>query len=152
MSFYQAIIYFVREAFSSLVRSWKISLLAITTIAVSLFLGGVFLLVSGNLRQLVESWQRESALVVYLDAGAGAEEAVRLERSLAETPWVLSAEPVTAEAARRRFRQAFPSLSDLLEGWGEDPLPASPVGSSSQPRSAPAFSMASSNNTRTSAP
>ena len=38
---------------------------------------------------------------------------------------MLSAVPVAVEAARRRFAEAFPSLSDLLEGWGDDPLPAS---------------------------
>lgn len=125
MSFLQAIAYFVREACLSLVRSWKISLLAITTIAVSLYLGGVFLLVSGNLRQLIESWRSESAIVVYLAAEAGAEDSARLASRLEEAPWALSAEPVSAAAAQQRFRQAFPSLSDLLEGWGEDPLPAS---------------------------
>ncbi len=125
MSFLQAIVYFVREACSNLARSWKIALLAVATIAVSLFLGGVFLLLSGNLRQLVAGWQGESALVVYLEAAATPEEAARLARELEETPWVLSVTPVSAETARRRFSQAFPSLRDLLEGWGEDPLPAS---------------------------
>ncbi len=125
MTFSQALVYFAREACVSLVRSWKISLLAIATIAVSLFLGGVFLLVSGNFRQLVETWQSESKIVIYLAAGAGAEESRSLERRLEEASWTLAVEAVTSDAAHRRFRQAFPSLSDLLEGWDEDPLPAS---------------------------
>ncbi len=125
MTFLQAIAYFAREACVSLVRSWKISLLATTTIAVSLFLGGVFLLVSGNLRQLAESWQSESKIVIYLQAEVGADDSERLERQLQDAPWTLAVETISAERAHDRFRKAFPSLSGLLEGWEEDPLPAS---------------------------
>ena len=43
MTLLQAIAYFIREAFLNLFRSWKISVLAILAIAVSLFLAGAFL-------------------------------------------------------------------------------------------------------------
>ena len=125
MTFLQAIIYFLREASTSLVRSWKISLLAIATIALSLFLGGVFLLVSGNLRQLIEGWQSESKVVIYLQPEAEDQDYERLRQRLEGAPWTLGVETITADAAHERFRGAFPSLSDLLEGWDEDPLPAS---------------------------
>ncbi len=125
MTFSQAIAYFLREACVSLVRSWKISLLAVATIALSLSLGGVFLLVSGNLRQLIDTWKSESKIVVYLQTGSEAEGSEGLKRRLGEAPWTLAVEAVTSDAAHDRFRRAFPSLSDLLEGWDEDPLPAS---------------------------
>ncbi len=125
MTFTQAIVYFFREACLSLVRSWKISLLAVMTIAVSLFLGGVFLLVSGNLRQLVEAWQKESKIVIYLQAEASPEEIMNLKQRISDAPWTLEVEVIPSEQAHERFRKAFPSLSDLLEGWDDDPLPAS---------------------------
>ncbi len=125
MTFLQAIVYFLREAGVSLVRSWKISLLAIATIALSLFLGGVFLLVSGNLRQLIEVWKSESKIVIYLQAEVALEDSEELTRRLEDAPWTLGVETITAGVAHDRFRRAFPSLSDLLEGWDEDPLPAS---------------------------
>lgn len=125
MTFRQAIAYFLREAGVSLVRSWKISLLAIATIALSLFLGGVFLLVSGNLRQLIETWKNESKIVVYLQTEDGVEGFTSLKRRIEDAPWTLAVEMVTSGAAHERFRKAFPSLSDLLKGWNEDPLPAS---------------------------
>ncbi len=125
MTFSQAIAYFLREAGVSLVRSWKISLLAVATIALSLSLGGVFLLVSGNLRQLIDTWKSESKIVVYLQTGSEADGSEDLRRRLGEAPWTLAVETVTSDAAHDRFRRAFPSLSDLLEGWDEDPLPAS---------------------------
>ena len=123
MTFLQAVVYFLREASSNLIRSWKISLLAISTIALSLFLAGVFLLVSGNLRQLIAGWGEESKIVVYLETAVPDVEKKRLLSLLGQSPWVLHIEAVTAETARERFEQAFPSLSSLLDGWGDDPLP-----------------------------
>lgn len=124
MSFLQALAYFFREACVSLVRSWKVSLLAVTTITVSLVLGGVFLLVSGNLEGMISNWRAESKIVVYLEPGAGGDH-TQLRETLQGAPWVTGVEQVSAEEALARFRQAFPSLADLLEGWGDEPLPAS---------------------------
>lgn len=125
MSLFQALVYFFQEACVSLVRSWKVSLLAILTITVSLFLGGFFLLITGNLDQVISAWSAESKIVAYLQPEADGGELAHLEERLEQAPWTLGVERVSAEEARRRFRQAFPSLGDLLEGWGEDPLPAS---------------------------
>lgn len=125
MTLAQALAYFSREALLGLWRSWKVSLLAIVTIAVSLFLGGVFLLVSDNLRQLVSQWRRESKIVVYLEPGATATAREALRGRLAALPWTSAVTDVPPEEARRRFVQSFPSLAGLLEGWGEEPLPGS---------------------------
>ena len=125
MSFLQALAYFAREATLNLFRGWKVSLLAVLTIAVSLFLSGLFLLVGGNLRRMAERWQGESKVVVYLEAEAGAEAGSRLRRQIEEAPWTLGVESISAEAAQERFRETFPSMADLLSGWGGEPLPAS---------------------------
>lgn len=125
MTLLQAVLYFVREAFSSLVRSWKISLLAILTIAVSLVLTGVFLIIGSNLASVIAQWQGESKIVVYLRGDAAPEELVHLETRIATQPWVTNTEQVSAEQAADRFADAFPDLSDLLVGWDEQPLPGS---------------------------
>lgn len=125
MSFFQALLYFSREALLSLVRSWKVSLLAVLTITVSLFLGGVFLLVSANLERVISQWSAESKIVIYLEPGVDDGDRARLLDRLSAVAWTSDVEPVSAAEARARFREAFPSLGDLLEGWGDDPLPAS---------------------------
>lgn len=125
MTFFQALVYFFREAAQNLVRSWQVSLLAIGTITVSLFLGGVFLLVSTNVRALVEEWRGESRVVVYLETGADAEDLERVRRKVEAASAVREVEKISPEEAADRFRRSFPSLGDLLEGWGEEPLPAS---------------------------
>ncbi|HEV8581686.1 MAG TPA: permease-like cell division protein FtsX [Thermoanaerobaculia bacterium] len=125
MRFLQALRYFVREAAVNLLRSWKVSLLAVLTIAVSLFIGGAFLVVSGNLAASVERWRSEMRLVIYLRPETTEADLRRLAAEAARGPGVVSVEPVTAAAARRRFQEIFPGLSELVAGWQDEPLPAS---------------------------
>ena len=125
MTLLGALAYFLREALVNLVRGWKTSLVAILTIAVSLLLGGAFLLASRNLLESVERWRREMRIVVYLKPGTPDAVLVRLTADARQAPWVASAQAVTSEAARARFRETFPGMSDLVEGWEEEPLPPS---------------------------
>ena len=125
MSILQALRYFFREAAVNLLRGWKVSLLAVLTIAVSLFIGGAFLLVSGNLSASVERWRGEMRVVIYLKPETSEADLRRLAAEAARAPGVRSVEPVGAAAARKRFQEVFPSLSDLVAGWQEEPLPAS---------------------------
>jgi cell division transport system permease protein len=125
MSLAQALWFFFHEALLSLRRSWKVSALAVLTIAVSLFVGSAFLLISSNLQRVVESWRQDARVVVYLEEGASEADTSRL-RELAESRvWVRGLEQVSGRHAEERFRSAFPGLQGLLSGWDQDPLPAS---------------------------
>ena len=125
MTLLGALTYFIREALVNLLRGWKTSLVAILTIAVSLLLGGAFLLASRNLLESVERWRREMRIVVYLKPGTPDTVLVQLTADARQAPWVASAQAVTSAAARARFRETFPGMSDLVEGWEEEPLPPS---------------------------
>jgi cell division transport system permease protein len=125
MKFVQALLYFFREAAVNLLRGWKVSLLAVLTIAVSLFVGGAFLLVSGNLSGSIERWRNEVRVVVYLKPEATEADLRRLASEASRLPGVSSVEAVTAAQARDRFKDVFPGLSDLVSGWQDEPLPAS---------------------------
>jgi cell division transport system permease protein len=118
----QAVLYFFREAAVNLLRSWKTSFVAVLTIAVSVLLGGAFLLASRNVMESVERWRNEMRVVIYLQPSA---DLARLTAEAGGAPWVASAKPVSSRDARQRFREIFPSLSGLVEGWDEEPLPAS---------------------------
>jgi cell division transport system permease protein len=122
---HQALLYFFREAWVSLARSWKVSLLAVVTIAVSLTIGGAFLLIGRNLSALVERWRDEARVVVYLRPDADAAARADLLAEIAAAPWVTAREERTAAEAAARFRQVFPGLADLLEGGRDEPLPPS---------------------------
>ena len=125
MKVLQALRYFFREAAVNLLRSWKVSLLAVLTIAVSLFIGGAFLLVSGNLSGSVERWRGEMRVLIYLKPETPEADLRRLAAEASRQPGVRSVEPVTAAAARQRFQEIFPGLADLVAGWQDEPLPAS---------------------------
>lgn len=125
MTFLQALVYFFREALVNLVRGWKTSLVAVLTIAVSLLLGGAFLLASQNLLESVQQWRREMRVVIYLRPATPEEALARLTAEASRSPWAASAQAVSSKDAKARFREVFPGLSDLVEGWEEEPLPAS---------------------------
>ncbi|MDA8015970.1 MAG: permease-like cell division protein FtsX [Thermoanaerobaculia bacterium] len=125
MTFLQALLYFTREASVNLIRGWKVSLLAILTITLSLFLTGSFFLVSSNLSQLTKTWRGESKVVVYFAPGTDSAARDRVRGEIAAAAWSGEVSEVSPEQAATRFRSAFPSLEDLLEGWGDEPLPAS---------------------------
>jgi cell division transport system permease protein len=123
MSLLQALAYFVREALVGLLRSWRVSVLAVLTIAVSLFLAGTFLLASGNLSRAVESWRQEARLTVYLVEGVDEADRRRLAAELAAAPWIEAVEFVPATESAQRFRAAFPSLAELVEDARYGSLP-----------------------------
>jgi cell division transport system permease protein len=125
LSLLQAVLYFFREAAVNLLRSWKTSLVAVLTIAVSVLLGGAFLLASRNALESVQRWRNEMRVVIYLQPGRPQTDLARLTAEAGGVPWVASAKAVSPREARQRFRQIFPSLSGLVEGWDEEPLPAS---------------------------
>lgn len=125
MTLLQALRYFAREAVVSLARSAKVSALAVLTIAVSLFLAGVLLLVSRNLSRTVTDWRGEARFVVYLAADADDAARARLAAELAGTAWFERVAEVAPEEARRRFERSFPSLAELVAEGGQGRLPSS---------------------------
>ena len=125
MSLLRILLFFVREAYVNLRRSWRVSLLAVFTITTSLFVGGLFLLLSENLARLLEDWRRQAKVIVYLRSPLPAADRQALIGRLEGAEWVEEVRAVSAEGARQRFAEIFPSLTDLTLEWSEEPLPAS---------------------------
>lgn len=117
--------YFLSEAVVSLCRSWRVSLLAVLTIAMSVFIGGTFLLLSSNLSRIVGDWRKEAKILVYLDARLSSVELQRVLRLVKRETWVTAVEEVSESQARERFRKTFPGVQGLLDSWDDEPLPAS---------------------------
>lgn len=138
MTFARALVYFLREAATNLKRSFKVSLVAVLTIGVSLFVGGSFLMISNNLAQLVEQWRSDTKIVVYLSEQASFEELEALRKKIAESPFSSAVQVVTEELARQRFVSLFPGFDDLVQGSA---LPPSlEIAFDSQAAATPAFS------------
>ncbi len=121
----QALGYFVREAALSLRRGWKVSLLAVLTIATSLFVGGVFLLLAHNLSAVADVWRSQARIVAYLAPEATAAHGAELAAWLRQRPGVEVARVVTGTEARERLLGGFPGLAGLVDAPGGAELPIS---------------------------
>jgi cell division transport system permease protein len=125
LTFLKALRHFVREAWVGLARSWRVSILAVFTIGVSLFLAGSFLLASRNLARAVAAWKEEARFVVYLAGKAGEDDRRAVEAKLRASPWAIEVTYVSPEQGAARFRRAFPSLAELVDDARYGRLPAS---------------------------
>ena len=115
--------YAFREALSSLRRTGAGILLSVGTIAMSLFILGIFLLVTFNLYGAVEQLRTRVEVEIYLKDKATAKQVSFLRKTVAAMPEVQEVRYVSKEMAAEEFRDAFGE--NLLEAIPENPLPAS---------------------------
>jgi cell division transport system permease protein len=111
--------YVVGEAWSIARSGARQTLLAVGLIALSLFVPGLFALVSRNLGRLSAGADAPAA-VVTLEAASDRQ---AIARQLAADPRVREIRIVPSEAALARFRRAYPELGAALADLKEAPFP-----------------------------
>lgn len=117
--------YLVREAFTNIRINRTTTLIAMATTAFTLACFGVFLLLYLNLRGVVSSLQEDIQVIVYLNDGLSPQNVSDLQQRLNTGQGIASLTYVSKEQALADFRAQFPSELHLLQGLGENPLPAS---------------------------
>jgi len=117
--------YLVKEAMTNIRLNRTTTLVAVASTAFTLACFGVFLLLYVNLRGVVSSLQDDIKVVVYLHDGLSAQGLSDLQQRLRSEREVAALSYVSKEQALADFREQFPSESHLLQGLGENPLPAS---------------------------
>jgi cell division transport system permease protein len=115
----------VREAMANIRINRTTTLIAVATMAFTLACFGVFLLLYVNLHGIVSGLQDDIKVIVYLHDNLSASGISDLQRRLKTEPEVASLVYVSKEQALADFRDQFPSEQHLLQGLGENPLPAS---------------------------
>jgi cell division transport system permease protein len=120
----RAFVYFLEQALREMRRGWKVSLLAVFVTAASLFLGGLFALLGGNLSGALEGWEAQARVVVLLAPETPPDAVAAIEKEL-DRPFVERRDRVTAVEAQERLRARFPDLEELLEELDSSPLPES---------------------------
>ncbi len=118
-------LYLLREAFANVRINRTTTVVAVVTTAFTLACVGVFLLLYVNLRTIAGLLQEDIKVIVYLDDGLAAGTLAELEQRLKADRAVASLTYVSKEQALTEFQAQFPSESHLLEGLGQNPLPAS---------------------------
>ena len=119
------LVHFVREAVANIRLNRTTTIIAVATTAFSLACVGVFLLLYLNLRSMATSLQSDFKVVVYVKDGTPTPGVSELQGLLKADPGVQALLYVSKEQALADFRAQFPEESHLLQGLGENPLPAS---------------------------
>ena len=121
----QATRHCLREARDGLLRHPALTLLAVLSIAVSLYVFGLFALFAFNLSRLARGLGQELQVQIYLDASASPEDIRALRETLMTDPAVKEVRYVTPDEARRRFDAQFPGLKEVTGAIGGEIFPPS---------------------------
>lgn len=117
--------YLLREAVANVRTNRTTTMVAIATTVFTFACVGVFLLLYVNMRALAGALQEDVRVVVYLADNLSRQEVGDLDQRLKADQAIASVVYVSKEQALVEFQSQFPSESHLLEGLGENPLPAS---------------------------
>lgn len=114
--------YFVRRALDAMRRGPFVALVAVGTIFVAVLVTGLFAAVLTGTERLLDAWGGEVQISVYLRPGADLGAAAVAARRLAPG---LAVEAVTSRSALERLKASLGDDAAVLEGVGEQVLPAS---------------------------
>ena len=119
--------YFVKETYKSIRRNGFMSFASISTVAVSLLVLGMFLLISLNTNNLAQHLESQVQISVYMQDSANAQDLKNTEAKLKTIPGVVKVTPVTKAQAMERFRKRLgDQQKQLLASLGKDnPFPNS---------------------------
>ena len=117
--------YILQDAVASIRRSGWVGLASIGTIAVSFVIVGIFLIITGNLGAVVAEWKEQFQVTVFLEDGITAEQLTLLRKRIQGEPAVKGVTYTSKEEALQSFKRELRGKESLLEGLGENPIPAS---------------------------
>lgn len=117
--------YFFKRALENVRLSPFLSLVTLSTIAISLMILGLFGLIYLNFQHVLRHWGDELQICVYLNDTLSPEEGEDLGRQIAAWPAVEKAAYVSKSQALARFRSQLHEYAGLLDGLKDNPLPAS---------------------------
>lgn len=115
----------VGHALINLVRAGWGGLASIATIGVSFLIIGIFLLVTLQVNALVARWKEQFQLSVFLDDKITPAQLEILEKRIQNEAAVKSVAFISKEEALASFRRELKGQESLVEGLGDNPLPAS---------------------------
>jgi cell division transport system permease protein len=95
------------------------------TMATSLFVFGVFLLVQENLQHMLNGWGDQIQINTYLDNDVGTDQVTALMHRIRAMPEIEDLRHISKEQAWSDFQAALGAQSAVLEGLPGDVLPAS---------------------------
>ena len=118
--------YFIKETYKSIRRNGFMSFASISTVAVSLLVLGMFLLIFLNTNHLAQYLESQVQVSVYMQDSATAEDLKRVETKLKQMPGAVKVTPINKQQALARFEERLGDQKQLLDSLGkENPFPNS---------------------------
>jgi cell division transport system permease protein len=119
------LVYFLRKALENIWTNPFLSLVTLSTIAISMLILGLFSLIYLNVQQSLHQMGGELQITAYLQETISSEQAEVLRSKVADWPEVEGITYLSKEQALARFRSQLREYAGILEGLKENPLPAS---------------------------
>jgi cell division transport system permease protein len=117
--------YIFEDALINIRRSGWGGLASIGTMAVSFVIVGIFLIITGNLGSLVAEWKEQFQVTVFLEDGITGEQLALLRKRIQSERAVKGMTYISKAEALQQFKRDLQGKESLLEGLGENPIPAS---------------------------
>ncbi|MFQ5750572.1 MAG: cell division protein FtsX [bacterium] len=122
----QSLLFFLKEGFGGLLRARFTGFVAIVTVAISLILIGIFLIITVNLGRFVEKLRSRVELEVFLDDSMDELKIQELSKKIKQFEGVENITFISKELAISEFKNLFKEQQDnYIEALGYNPLPAS---------------------------
>ncbi|NNE44000.1 MAG: ABC transporter permease [Gemmatimonadetes bacterium] len=113
----------IREGILNLRRAPLMSLTSVAVMGLTLFVLGIFLLITVNLRAAISAVQSQVEVVVFLEEDLMDGELQALDGFLREHPGVQDVRFLTSDEALANFREELDKREYLLEALETNPLP-----------------------------
>ena len=116
--------YFVKETYKSIRRNGFMSFASISTVAVSLLVLGMFLMIFLNTNNLAQYLESQVQVSVYMQDNATGQELAAVKEKLTKMPGVVKVTQVSKTEALARFKKRLGDQDQLLNSLGkENPFP-----------------------------
>ena len=118
--------YFIKETYKSIRRNGFMSFASISTVAVSLLVLGMFLMIFLNTNNLAQYLENQVQISVYMQDSASDKELASVKDKLTKMPGVVKVTQVNKQQALERFKKRLGDQEQLLNSLGkENPFPNS---------------------------
>ena len=118
--------YFIKETYKSIRRNGFMSFASISTVAVSLLVLGMFLMIFLNTNNLAQYLESQVQVSVYMQDSATDKELAAVKEKLTKMPGVVKVTQVSKQQALERFKKRLGDQEQLLNSLGKDnPFPNS---------------------------
>lgn len=118
--------YYIKETFTSLKRNSLMTIASISTVALSILVLGMFLVMVLNVNNIATHLENQVQITVYMKDEATAPQLAQMEKVLKNNEGVVEVTAISKAQALTEFKKRLGDQQRLLDALGEDnPFPAS---------------------------